>query len=303
MNIRKFFLSLLVTILICAVGFCAFVLFSSDTNVKEALDTSVSEKTNILVSGVDKDGTRSDVNMLFCIDAKEKTINIMSVPRDTRVKYGSRSYGKINACMGKTGGEELLIEKVRELTGMPVHNFCKVSFEGLRNIIDILGGVVFDVPVDMNYDDPVQDLHIHLKKGKQVLNGEEAEGLLRFRKGYATGDLGRIDVQQAFIKEMISQKLHIRYIFRAIPVINELNESVDTDMSVVYALKLALSLRDSNNIKMNTYVLPGAPKTIGGASYYICNESETEKLVKDVFGYMDGKEVSKDVSINEKVID
>ncbi len=304
MNIRKFFLSLLITILILGVVSAGIGLFSADIDIGDALDANQSPRVNVLVAGVDKDGVRSDVNMLFSLDTETKTINLLSIPRDTRVQYKKGYYGKINACIGKDDGEKLLIEKVKEITGLPVHNFCKVDFQGLRDIIDILGGVEFDVPMDMNYDDPVQDLHIHLKKGKQVLNGADAEGLLRYRKGYATGDLGRIDMQQAFIKEAIRQKLRLKYILKAIPVAKEIDESVDTDMSVMYMLKYAWKLRDSKKLTLNTHVLPGTSKTIGGASYYICDENATKRLVKTEFGYDDEKKISeKQHTISEKIID
>lgn len=304
MNKRKFILSLVITVAILIIFFVVFQLFSSNMGLKSALDSSGSDKINILVVGVDKDGTRSDVNMLFSLDPKEKTINLLSVPRDTRVEFKKGSYGKINACIGKENGEELLIETVKELTGMPINNFCRVNFEGLRNIIDILGGVEFDVPIDMDYDDPAQDLHIHLKKGKQTLNGSDAEGLLRFRKGYATGDLGRIDMQQEFLKEMIEQKLSPKYIFKAVPVIKEIKENIETDMSVMYILKYAWKFRDSDKIEFNSYTLPGTPKMIGGVSYYVCDEAATKSLVRTQFGYSDGEDAS-NVSnpINEKVID
>ena len=266
MNKRKFILSLVITLAVLAIIFVVFQLFSSNTGFQDALDSSGSGKINVLVVGVDKDGTRSDVNMLFSLDPKEKTVNLMSIPRDTRVEFKKGSHGKINACIGKQNGEELLIETVKDLTGMPIHNFCKVNFEGLRNIIDILGGVEFDVPMDMDYDDPAQDLHIHLKKGKQTLNGADAEGLLRFRKGYATGDLGRIDMQQAFLKELINQKLSPKYIFKAVPVVKEISKNVETDMSVMYMLKYAWKFRDSDKVEFNSYTLPGAPKMIGGVS-------------------------------------
>ncbi|MBO5930001.1 MAG: LCP family protein [Clostridia bacterium] len=303
MNKKKFFLSLIITILILGVISVGIGLFSSDIDMRDALDNVDSSRLNILVAGVDKDGLRSDVNMLFSLDTDEKTIQLLSIPRDTRVQYRKGYYGKINACIGKEDGEELLIKTVKDLTGLPIHNFCKVDFEGLRDIIDILGGVEFDVPMNMDYDDPVQDLHIHLKKGKQVLNGAQAEGLLRYRKGYATGDLGRIDMQQAFIKEAVRQKLSFRYILKAIPVAKAISESVETDMSVMHMLKYALKLR-SSKLEFNTHVLPGTPKTIGGVSYYICDESATRRLVRTTFGYEDGKDISDQAgSINEKVID
>ncbi|WP_249313530.1 LCP family protein [Congzhengia minquanensis] len=304
MNKRKFILSLVITLAVLAIIFVVFQLFSSNTGFQDALDSSGSGKINVLVVGVDKDGTRSDVNMLFSLDPKEKTVNLMSIPRDTRVEFKKGSHGKINACIGKQNGEELLIETVKDLTGMPIHNFCKVNFEGLRNIIDILGGVEFDVPMDMDYDDPAQDLHIHLKKGKQTLNGADAEGLLRFRKGYATGDLGRIDMQQAFLKELINQKLSPKYIFKAVPVVKEISKNVETDMSVMYMLKYAWKFRDSDKVEFNSYTLPGAPKMIGGVSYYLCDEAATENLVRTQFGYSDGESTSSGNNpINEKVID
>ena len=304
MNKRKSILSLVITLAVLAIIFVVFQLFSSNTGFQDALDSSGSGKINVLVVGVDKDGTRSDVNMLFSLDPKEKTVNLMSIPRDTRVEFKKGSHGKINACIGKQNGEELLIETVKDLTGMPIHNFCKVNFEGLRNIIDILGGVEFDVPMDMDYDDPAQDLHIHLKKGKQTLNGADAEGLLRFRKGYATGDLGRIDMQQAFLKELINQKLSPKYIFKAVPVVKEISKNVETDMSVMYMLKYAWKFRDSDKVEFNSYTLPGAPKMIGGVSYYLCDEAATENLVRTQFGYSDGESTSSGSNpINEKVID
>lgn len=303
MNKKKFFLSLIVTILILGFVSVGIGLFSSDIDMRDALDRTNNSRLNILVAGVDKDGLRSDVNMLFSLDTDKKTIQLLSIPRDTRVQYKKGYHGKINACIGKEDGEELLIQTVKDLTGLPVHNFCKVDFQGLRDIIDILGGVEFDVPMNMDYDDPVQDLHIHIKKGKQVLNGAEAEGLLRYRKGYATGDLGRIDMQQAFIKEAVRQKLRFKYILKAIPVARSISESVETDMSVMHMLKYAWKLR-SSKLELNTHVLPGAPKTIGGASYYICDENATKRLVRTEFGYEDGKDISgEDNALSEKTID
>ncbi len=291
MNKRKFILALFITLVVLSLCYAAYTFLSSDTSFQEALDRSGDGKINILVIGVDNDKVRSDVNMLFSLNTEEKTINLLSIPRDTRVKVSKTAHSKINSCLGRKNGETLLIENVKELTGMPVHNFCKVDFEGLRNIIDILGGVEFDVPIDMDYDDPVQDLSIHLKKGKQVLNGAQAEGLLRYRKSYPNADLGRIDVQQAFIKEAIRQKLNIRYILKAFPLMKEINESLETDMSFVYMLKCAWQFRDKNELTFQSFTLPGNSKTIGGASYYVCDKKKTEELVKTVFGYKDGKSV------------
>lgn len=304
MNKRKFILSMVITMAVVILVFCTYTMLSSHPDFSDVLDGSSINKTNILVVGVDKDGVRSDVNMLFSIDAKKKTIRLLSIPRDTRVQLPGGSHAKINACIGKENGEELLIETVKELTGLPVNDFCKVNFEVLRNIIDILGGVEFDVPIDMDYDDPVQDLHIHLKAGVQTLNGEDAEGLLRFRSGYANADLGRINTQQAFLKETIRQKLHPKYILKAVPVIREITKNLETDMTPAYIMKYAWKFRNSENVSFASYTLPGAPKTIRGVSYYICDEKAMETLARTEFGYVNGAEATDaDFSINEKVIE
>lgn len=304
MNKRTFWLSMVITVASVVIIFCIVTLFSSSSDFDNALDGGSTDKTNVLVVGVDKDGVRSDVNMLFSVDAKNKTIKLLSIPRDTRIELPNGSHAKINSCIGKENGDELLIETVKELTGLPINHFCKVNFEALRNIIDILGGVEFDVPIDMDYDDPAQDLHIHLKAGPQVLNGEDAEGLLRFRSGYANADLGRIDTQQAFLKELINQKMRPKYIFKAFPVIKEITENLDTDMSAMFIAKYAWKLRDSDKTEFDSYTLPGYPKTISGVSFFVCDEVATETLVRTEFGYVDGEEASpEDYSINEKFIE
>ena len=214
MNFKKFFLSLVITFVILAIVMTGITFFSATGGFKGVLDKVSDGTTNILVVGVDNDGTRSDTIMLLSVTPKDNTINILSIPRDTRVSLKKGYHTKINSCIGKDNGEQLLIDNVKELTGLPVHSFCKVSFEGVRNIIDILGGVEYDVPMDMDYEDPVQDLVIHLKAGPQTLDGAQAEGLLRFRSGYPSADLGRISTQQDFIKEAAKQKLNAKYIFK-----------------------------------------------------------------------------------------
>ncbi len=292
MNKKAFVLSMVITLAVVTILCSVFLLFFSKP-----------DKINVLVVGVDKDGVRSDVNMLFSVDPQTKSVNLLSIPRDTRVKIGSSTHVKLNACIGKENGEELLMEKVTELTGLEIDHFCIVNFESLHNVIDILGGVEFDVPMDMDYDDPAQDLHIHLKKGKQVLNGEDAEGLLRFRSGYASADLGRINTQQAFLKEMVNQKLQLQYLPKAIPVFREITKNTETDLSMIDILRYALCFRDSDGVTFQSFTLPGSPKTIGGASYYICDSKSTAVLVETHFKSVDSSYVYGDGTLNEKVID
>ena len=295
---------MVITMAFLVLFYCVWTLLYANPDFQGALDMGTGNKTTVLVVGVDKEGKRSDVNMLFSVDAKAKTIRLLSIPRDTRVKLPNGSYSKINACIGKENGEAVLIQTVKDLTGLPINDFCKVNFLALRNIIDILGGVSYDVPINMDYDDPVQDLHIHLKAGPQTLNGEQAEGLLRFRSGYANADLGRINTQQDFIKELIKQKMRPRYMFHAFPVVKEITENLETDMSAMYIMKYAWAFRNSEKTDFASYTLPGTPKSINGVAYYICDKNATEDLIRTEFGTETKKTVVNDGnSVNEKVIE
>ncbi len=313
MSKKPFFISLAITLLgALLIFFLAYGLnfFSSSSTFDAFLDPANGNVRNILVVGVDKDGIRSDVNMLVSINEKEKTVNLLSIPRDTRVKIEG-GYAKINACLGKEDGEALLVDTVRNLTGMPVHSFCKINFEGVRNVIDLLGGVEYNVPIDMDYDDPAQDLHIHLKKGLQTLDGADAEGLLRFRSGYKNADLGRINTQQDFLKELVRQKLKLRYVLKLFPVMGEVKDNLETDLSTGKLLSYAWKFKNGDKVDLKTHTLPGTPKTIGGVSYYICDEAATSSLVQMEFGFSGGEWVNPEkiittsdgTPISEKVID
>ncbi len=277
MNKKKFFASLGITFLILTVIFSCMVLFTAgEGKTYDFLDENVDDTENVLVVGIDKEGKRADVIMLCNVNPQDKTITLISIPRDTKIKLLNGKTSKINACLGKDHGEEMLCDYVRELTGQPINSFLKVNFEGLRNVVDILGGIKYNVPMDMDYDDPVQDLHIHLKKGEQVLDGAAVEGLVRFRSGYANADLGRIDTQQDFLKEAIKQKLSFKYLFKLPAVMREVHKSFDTDLSTLDVLVLAFNARSCNSV--STYLLPGGAKYSGGASYYVADDDASSQI-------------------------
>lgn len=253
---------------------------------------------NILLLGVDEGGMRSDTIMLASINGRTGKVNILSIPRDTRVPMG-RGYQKINAAVGIGAQEvargrleepeELSIQKVKALTGLPIHYFMSVNFDGFKEVIDALDGVDFEIPFHMKYDDPVQNLHIDLKPGMQHLDGEAAHDFVRFRqgnpgyKGYAMGDLGRIEAQQAFVKALVEQKLKPKYLLKA----GELFEVVRKYIRTNYTAKDlithlgTISKIDSENVQM--IQLPGSAQTISGISYYICNDAEMRALADTVF--------------------
>lgn len=245
------------------------------------------EPINLLIIGLDDEEVRSDVIMLLNYSPALGRINILSVARDTRVRVRGR-IEKINALVGM-GGEELVIKAMEQITSLPVKYYITLNFEGFRKIIDTLGGVEVNVPIDMVYDDPTQDLHINLKKGRQLLDGEKAEQFVRYRKGnnpdegYIDGDIGRNRAQQQLIRELIDQKIKFRYLSKADEIYNILRRYMKTNIKfsdVAYYLKYLPRL-DYN--KVRTFTAPGYSKQINGVWYFICDQDETLELVNKYF--------------------
>lgn len=255
---------------------------------------------NVLVMGTDDGGQRSDTMMIVSMNGHTGQVNILSIPRDTRVKIGN-SYQKINAAIGigaqevQKGNlkepEELPIEKVKLLTGLPIHYFATVDLDGFKAIIDALGGVDYNIPYHMDYDDPTQDLHIHFEPGMQHLDGQAAHDYVRFRHNndmtapglYAMGDEGRIQAQQEFLKELARQKLQPQYLTKINELFKVIQEHVRTNYT---ALDLAKHINLIKNIDPNTiqtFQLPGSAQYINGVSYYICDETATAEMVDQYF--------------------
>lgn len=266
----------------------------------DSLDTQEEKigMVNILLLGVDEGGMRSDTIMLVSLNGRTHKVNILSIPRDTRVLIG-KHYQKINSAIGIGAQEvakgnlkepeELSVQKIKLLTGLPIHYFMSVDFDGFKEIIDALGGVDFDVPFDMKYDDPAQNLHINLKAGMQHLDGQAAHDFVRFRKGnpghkgYATGDLGRIEAQQAFIKALVEQKLQPKYLTKVNDIFDVIRRNVRTNYSAKDLVKHLGTIRKLKSEDIHMYQLPGSPQMIGGVSYVVCDEAELSNLVSTVF--------------------
>ena len=253
------------------------------------LESSTNEENplNLLVLGLDRDGTRCDVIMLFNFEPGLSKLNLLSIARDTRVRESGR-YGKINALYSK-GGEKLVAEEVTEITGLPVHYYITMDFKGFRKIVDTLGGVQFYVPFRMNYDDPTQDLYIHLRKGMQLLDGKKAEQLVRYRKGnfrgqgYTEGDIGRIKMQQDFLKALIKQKMSLRYISRVDDIYGILRKYVKTNITLTDITQHLGSIREIKADEIKTYTIPGESRMIGDSWYFIYDRDEIYTIINDNF--------------------
>lgn len=258
----------------------------------------------VAVFGVDKDGMRTDVMFLVHFNSETNKVKVASIPRDTRVEWtdeqirkGKELSGyytevsKLNEMTVFSGIENIrdfTIKQMENLMGVKVDNYVLVTIDAFRKIVDAVGGVEVDVPMAMNYEDPYQDLYIHLDKGPQVLDGEHAEMLVRFRKGYngtgyADGDVGRIKTQQLFLEAFAKKVMSPEIILRLPQIISAVASSVETDipLSEIGQYYGYIKKFDLANLEFGT--IPGEGKYVGGVSYFIPNLTELEPFVNKMF--------------------
>lgn len=260
------------------------------------------ESVNFLVAGRDKDAWNTDVMMLVNFNMREGSVSVLQIPRDTYIEIDGMR-GRINTIMklkrqaalqndSSLSQSELLregmkgtVEALEKSMCVQIDGYVIVNLEGFRNIINVIGGVYMDVPFDMDYEDPRQDLYIHLSAGPQTLNGEQAEMFVRFRSDYLQGDIGRTNAQKLFLTALFKQ-LKNNLTLATVPALAEqLFKYVTTDIPladiIIYAKEL-LSV-DMSNISMIT--LPGGDSRshTTGAWYYIMHRADTLMLVNEYF--------------------
>ena len=221
---------------------------------------------NILVSGLDDDNGGSDTNILVRFDVPNKRIDLVSLPRDTLLHNEYRN-NKLNFAYAK-GGTELLMEQIENLLGIPVDFYVTVNLKGFIALVDQIDGVDFDIPINMDYDDPYQDLHIHFTKGPRHLNGQEAMEVVRFRHnndgtGYGTEDIGRIGTQQAFLKAVAKQLLQIGNVKNIPALVDIFYTYVKTDLTTGNLVWLGNEALNIGTENIHFATLPG-----DGSGYY-----------------------------------
>ena len=233
----------------------------------------------ILLSGSDNGNGNSDTNILVAIDTKTGYVYGVSIPRDSKAYWDGKAH-KINAAFGK-GGMEKLSEIVSDQLGIPVDYTVSVNLKGFAALVDAIGGVDFDVPINMNYDDPVQNLSIHFKKGVQHLNGADALRVVRFRHnndgtGYGSEDLGRMQTQQKFLKAVAKKMLSAGNLVTKIDDYARIfSQYVDTDLTVGNLAWLGTEVLKMGVDKIDFSTLPNEWKS----PYIYLDADETLTLV------------------------
>lgn len=244
---------------------------------------------NLLILGSDAgvyDGgvigpTRTDTIVVASFNPQTLDIHLLSIPRDSRVVIPGRpNLDKINAAH-VYGGLQMAVDTVQHLLDAPLHYYVKVDHAGFRKIIDAIGGVDYFVEFDMDYEDPYQDLYIHLKQGQQKLTGDKAEQYVRFRGNGS--DISRIKRQQKFLMAALRTVLTPANLPRIPELVNIVRQSITTNIDaadIVTHLRLLDTVSDKN---VTMHLAPGADGWKDGRSYWLLDYKALDAILQEHF--------------------
>ena len=306
---KKVLLVMLLIILIAG-GVFAYKVYQNGGGVSGMLATVVGHDENtkkslqefqVLLMGVstDQEGVAlTDTIMVASYNPNTQRAVLLSIPRDsftgTNVRRAKAS-DKINAIYNLTKDPMETVEAVNELTGLNIGYYAVVQTEALIELVDAIGPVEFDVPINMNYDDPTQDLHIHLEAGVQQIDGEKAEQLLRFRHNndgtsypseYGDNDLGRMRTQRDFITAVVEQTVKLENITKLGKILDIASRNLITNVdfnALKDYLPYAVEFQTENLL---TESLPGEVPDMSrtnNVSIFVVDEEETAQLIQTLF--------------------
>ena len=191
-----------------------------------------------LVFGADVASGLTDTMMVVTYDVANQRAAVMSLPRDTliNVRRWNKSLNAVySSYKDPAQGVEALKSEVSELVGFTPDYYVKIDWELVGEMVEAIGGVWFDVPRDMHYDDPYQDLHIHQDKGYRKLNGDDAMQIVRFRHsndGSAISDITRLKIQHDFLKAVLKQTLQIQNMTKITQLADLFGRRVESNLQV-----------------------------------------------------------------------
>ncbi len=313
--LKKILLFLLIALIIL-IGWIAYRTQKNGGGMQGLLSTLVghNEETlknlqpiQVLLMGVSTDngGKLTDTIIVATYDPKNQSASLLSIPRDTFVGKNPQTgtaMDKINALYLKS--PEKTLTKVNEITGLDIKYYMVIDNEALIKLVDVIGGVEFNVPIDMVYDDDSQDLHINLKAGMQKLDGNKAEQLLRYRHGnldkktgrylgtypaeYGGNDYGRMRTQREFMIETVKQTIQAKNILKVKEIIDIAYEYIETNLSISTIKDYVPYAVNINIDAIQSAVLPGGsygPTTKPSYPlwFFIPDKKETAKLINELY--------------------
>ena len=239
-------------------------------------------RINLLMLGVNDKMT--DTIMLLSWDLDNDNVDVISVPRDTyyhRDGYDGAAERKINSIYASQGVKPTAEAVSDVLYGIPINYYAIITYDAVEKIVDGIGGVPIYVKQDMHYEDPYDDppLVIDIDKGQQTLDGEHAVQYLRYRHGYANGDLGRVEAQQTFMKALYKQCIKHGVISSA----KLITDNIKSDLTLGAVSQYALSAMKLDENSISTYTVPGEGKYIGSTSYYVQDKDATKDMLNEIY--------------------
>ena len=255
----------------------------------------------VLIMGVSTDQAGVDLTdtiMVASYNPNSQRAVLLSIPRDSYTGKNTKratASEKINAIYNLTKDPQETLDAVNDLTGLDIKYYMIVRTEALIELVDAIGPIEYNVPIDMNYNDPTQDLHIQFEKGLQEIDGEEAEELLRFRKNddgtsfppeYGDNDIGRMRNQREFITAVIDQTVTAGNITKLGQILDIASRNLITNVdfnAIKDYLPYAVEFSTEN---LQTASLPGTTPdltTTNNVSIFVVDKEETEELINSLF--------------------
>lgn len=245
----------------------------------------------LFIGATDEDEIRTDSMMVLVFDTENHRADLINIPRDTLVDCERTGAGrKINAAYAS--GVDEMLDEVSTVIGFRPDKYVIANFDGIAEIVDVIGGVDYDVPFDMSYHDASQDLSIEFKKGYQHLDGEEVVEYLRWRHnddgtGYDDGDIGRVTKLQDFLVTVGSAVLSPTNVLKIPAIASAVSNNVDTDLTTSQILWLGMQgmkMDMQEDISMQTLIGDCAMVNFGdNIWFYILDEDMVIDQINETF--------------------
>ena len=245
----------------------------------------------LFIGATDEDEIRTDSMMVLVFDTENHRADLINIPRDTLVDCERTGAGrKINAAYAS--GVDEMLDEVSTVIGFRPDKYVVANFDGIAEIVDVIGGVDYDVPFDMSYHDASQDLSIEFKKGYQHLDGEEVVEYLRWRHnddgtGYDDGDIGRVTKLQDFLVTVGSAVLSPANVLKIPSIAAAVSNNVETDLTTSQILWLGMQgmkMDMQEDISMQTLIGDSAMVNFGDNIWvYILDEDMVIDQINETF--------------------
>lgn len=251
------------------------------------------DKLEVLVMG---ESTGSSDTMIVCsYDPKTQQASMLSIPRDTFIGENTnraKAGNKLNSFYSNGSTPEKTMEAINKVTGLNISKYVLIDTKALKELVDIIGEIEFNVPINMDYDDDSQQLYIHLQKGIQKMNGDKVEQLVRFRHNnngstypyeYGIEDYGRMRTQREVIKTILRQTVQFKNVKEIGKIMDLAEKYIQTNMNFSELKDYIPYIVNINIDSIQTEQLPGESKVLNGIWFFLNDKDKTEEVVNRLF--------------------